>query len=78
VLELLVLPFCFRRTRKLAKPKLMLLLLVPLGGATGVLTVVGCGSNTGYFAQKQQSYTVTITATSGTVSHSTNVVVVVQ
>ena len=36
--------------------------------------VSGCGSTrSGYLAQRSQTYTVTITATSGTLSHATTV-----
>jgi hypothetical protein len=39
----------------------------------------GCGStSSGYFGQPQQSYSVVITATSGSISHATTVVLVVQ
>jgi hypothetical protein len=48
-----------------------LLLLAPALAAVGL---TGCGaSGTGYFAQKVQNYAVTVTATSGNLSHTTTV-----
>jgi hypothetical protein len=38
----------------------------------------GCGSTGGFFGQAQKSYTVTVTATSGALSHTTNVTLTVE
>jgi hypothetical protein len=38
-----------------------------MGAITGLS---GCGSGTGFFAQPPEAYTVTVTATSGALSHS--------
>ena len=73
VLALLLLPLAgTRRMRKQARrwPALLLVL-----GAAAIF-VTGCGG--GYFAQQQQSYTVTVTATSGSLQHSTTVTLEVQ
>lgn len=51
---------------------LMLLLMVAACTALG-LTACGSGGGTGYFGQKVKNYTVTITATSGALSHTTTV-----
>ncbi len=34
----------------------------------------GCGATIGYFGQAQQSYTVTVTGTSGALSHTTTII----
>jgi hypothetical protein len=39
--------------------------------ATAALS--GCGTNNGFFGQSQKTYNVTISATSGTVSHTATV-----
>jgi hypothetical protein len=51
---------------------LMLLLIVAACAAMG-LTACGSGGGTGYFGQQVKNYTVTVTATSGALSHSTTV-----
>jgi hypothetical protein len=63
-----------RRMRKqgVKLSRLLCLLLVLAGvGVTGIMT--GCGSGNGVFVQRPQSYTVTITATSGGVQHSNTI-----
>jgi sugar lactone lactonase YvrE len=47
-------------------------------GAVVTLTLSGCGSTSGFFAQAQQDYTVTITATAGPLEHTTTVTLNVQ
>jgi hypothetical protein len=79
-LALLLLPFSRslrRRTKGLGQIGLMVLLLfLGAGAAAGVM---GCGArNTGFFGQPSVSYTVVITATSGTLSHSTSVILNIQ
>jgi hypothetical protein len=47
--------------------------------ATAVaIGLTGCGSGNGFFGEAPASYTVTLTATSGTVQHSTTVTLNVQ
>ncbi len=73
-LALLLLPLALlRRTR--AKPPRMLMWL--LLGLTSVGAISGCGSG-GYFNQPQQTYKITITATSGDLSSSNTVTLTVQ
>ena len=68
----LLLPFATLR-RGRGKPRRLLLWLIALA----VLgTSVGCGG--GYFSQPQQTYTITVTATSGGLVHSTTVTLTVQ
>jgi hypothetical protein len=63
----LLLPFFLRRKlrRKLAQPLMLLLLL----GAVA-FTVTGCAAPNGFFGQPITNYTITVTATSGSVTHS--------
>lgn len=80
MLGLLLMPFAwhFRKTSKRLRGTVCSLILLVLGV---VLTtgLSGCGStSSGYFGQKPTSYTLTITATSGNVSRSTNVTLTVQ
>ena len=65
-----------RSSRKLMRLAAVLLLLI--GGAGGVATLTGCGSKTGFFASPQTTYNVTITGTSGVLTHSTTVTLTVQ
>jgi hypothetical protein len=79
-LALLMLPLLFgRRARRTAarlsrtgRVLIALLALVVLGAMTG------CGSTSGFFAQQQQSYTVTVTGTSDGLSHSATVTLTVE
>jgi hypothetical protein len=40
--------------------------------------ISGCGSNSGFFAQPPQNYTVTITATAANLQHSANITLNLQ
>jgi hypothetical protein len=62
-----------RRTR--GRPPRLLLWLVLTLTSFGVMT--GCGAG-GYFNQPQQTYTITVTGTSGTLVRSTTVTLTVQ
>ena len=80
-LGLLLLPFAgarrLRRSgRNLARIACHALLFA---AATAVaIGLTGCGSGNGFFGEAPASYTVTLTATSGTVQHSTTVTLNVQ
>jgi hypothetical protein len=80
-LALVLLPFAgrLRRTGKRLGRILCVLLLLTAGiaAATGI-SACGGSSAGGYFAQPQQSYTVTVTGTSGALSHSTTVTLTVE
>jgi hypothetical protein len=78
-LALLLLPFAgkLRKTGKRFSRMISLLLLL-IAGAAAMAGVSGCGSNTGFFSQAQKSYTVTVTATSGTLSRTSNVTLTVE
>ena len=75
-LALLLLPLAgarrFRKSgRRMARMVCMLLLLG--GGALATAALSGCATNNGFFGQSPKTYNVTITATSGTVSHTATV-----
>jgi large repetitive protein len=76
VLALLFLPFVAnRRVRAKLKGRMLLLVLL-MAGLTATLT--GCGSQNGFLLQSPQTYTLTVTVTSGTVQHSQTVTLIVQ
>lgn len=76
---LLLLPFA-GKMRRLSKRlgRTASLLFVLAVGLAAVAGLSGCGSTSGFFAQPTQTYTVTVTATSGALSHSTAVTLTVQ
>jgi hypothetical protein len=53
----------------------MLLLVV---SAAAIAGLTGCVSSNGFFGQTQQSYNITVTLTTGSLSHSTNLTLTVQ
>jgi len=76
---LLLMPFVgrLRRAGKRLGRSVSLLLLLAVGIAT-MAGMSGCGANSGFFAQPQKTYTVLMTATSGTLSHSTTLTLTVK
>ncbi|HEY5330397.1 MAG TPA: MBG domain-containing protein [Acidobacteriaceae bacterium] len=73
---LLLLPLAgVRRFRKSGKrmTRMACMLLLLGGGALATAALSGCGANNGFFGQSQKAYNVTITATSGAVSHTATV-----
>ncbi len=80
VWSVLLLPFAgrLRRAGKRMRRTLPVLLLAAAALAVGA-GVSGCGStSSGFFGHPQQTYSVVITATSGSISHSTTVALIVQ
>ncbi len=77
-LALLLLPgLCFGRVRrKLGARMLTLILLVAGLGGAGLLT--GCGASNGFQLQPESTYTLTVTATSGSLQHTQTVTLTVQ
>jgi CSLREA domain-containing protein len=78
-LGLLLLPFAgrLRRASKRLQRGLMLLLLIG-GSLAGALGVTGCAAGGGFFSQQQKTYTVTVTGTSGALSHSATITFTVE
>lgn len=79
-LALLLLPLLsINKTRKFhSRLNRSMCLFLVLGGITIEAMVSGCCAKSGSFAQQEKSYTVVITATSGSIQHSTNVMLQVQ
>jgi hypothetical protein len=78
MLGMLLLPFAGKMRRSARKQALLTLLLVATLG-TSLLALSGCGSkNTGFLDNPQTSYVLTVTATSGNLSHSTTLNLTVQ
>jgi MBG domain/Bacterial Ig-like domain (group 3)/Putative Ig domain len=78
-LALILLPFAGRLRRagkKFGRALSMLMMLA--AGMAAIAGIGGCGSTSGFFAQQQQSYTVTVTGTSGSLTHSATVTLTVQ
>ena len=69
-----------RKLRKSGRRMVQLagVLLLLTTGAALTAALTGCGVGNGFFGQAQQTYTVTVTATSGTVQHSTTLTLNVQ
>ena len=77
---LLLLPVArgMRRAGKRLGGVLSLLILM-IAGLSAMATLNGCsGSSNGFFGQQPKTYTVTVIATSGRLSHSTNVTLTVE
>ena len=77
-LALLLLPFA-GRMRKVGMRMSWYVILLMAVGFSAMAGLTGCGTNgSGYFAQSPQTYTVTVTGTSGLLSHSTSVTLTVK
>jgi len=79
VWAVLLIPFArkLRRSgRKMAR--FIALLLVLATGSATIAGVSGCTAYNGYFGQMQQAYPITVTLTTGLLSHSTNLTLTVQ
>ncbi len=76
VLALLFLPLLSKRRVREKLRSRMLLLVLLMAGLTATLT--GCGSHNSFLLQSPQTYTLTVTATSGTLQQSQTVTLIVQ
>ena len=65
-----------RRNRRALRRSLYVVVLLAVGAAAATLS--GCGTSNGFFNQAAQNYSVTITATSGTLAHTAAVTLNVQ
>jgi large repetitive protein len=74
----LLLPFARLRSRVARQPRLLMVWMLAALTALGAAGLSGCGSSVGLFGQKQQTYTAVVTATSGSLTHTTNVTLTVQ
>jgi hypothetical protein len=79
MLGMLFLPFAGRIRRFAGKHSRLALLLVLSLVGTALVGLTGCGSKvSGFLGNPQTSYTLTVTATSGALSHSTTLNLTVQ
>ncbi|WP_213806719.1 choice-of-anchor D domain-containing protein [Granulicella sp. dw_53] len=78
ILALLIPLTVSRRVRRAFSKVRLLTLLAYVFSAGALIGLSGCGSNNGFFGQPQQTFTITITGTSGSLQHSTSVVLNVQ
>jgi sugar lactone lactonase YvrE len=78
-LGLLLLPLVGMR-RRLGKTlgRTILTLFLLVAGASAIAGLSGCGTTGGFFGQGEKTYTVLITASAGSLSHSTSVTLTVQ
>lgn len=70
---LFLLPFARRLRREGKRLGAMVSIFILAMSAMALTGLSGCGSNNGFFAVKPTSYTITITVTTGTLSHSAQV-----
>ena len=76
---ILLMPFAagMRRAGRRLRRGLSVLLMVATGIAA-MTALSGCTSANGFFGQQQSTYTITVTATSGALVHSTNITLTVE
>jgi sugar lactone lactonase YvrE len=79
-LGFLLLPLAAMRRRRLGKTlgRAIFTLLLLAAGASAMAGLSGCEPTSGLFAQPSQTYTMTVTATSGTLSHATTVTLTIK
>ena len=67
-----------RKSREMLKRGRLLSIVAGVLLLAGMAGLTGCGTNNGFFGVPAHSYTITVTAGSGTLSHSATVVLNVQ
>jgi trimeric autotransporter adhesin len=79
-LGFLLLPLAAMRRRRLGKTlgRTIFTLFLLVAGASAMAGLSGCEPTSGLFAQPSQTYTMTVTATSGTLSHATTVTLTIK
>jgi hypothetical protein len=78
-LALLLLPFAGRLRKSGNRLGKMLAVVLLAGAGMAAMTgLSGCGSNTGFFAQAQRSYPMTVTVSSGSLSHTSTITLTVE
>jgi hypothetical protein len=81
-LGILLLPFSTRLRRSARKldraGSFAALLLLLIGGLAGVAGLTGCGASNGFLGRSPKNYTITVTATSGTLQHTSTVILNLQ
>jgi hypothetical protein len=76
---ILLLPFAYRFRRAARRPAGKLAVVMMMAAAlTAIAGLSGCGSRNGFFGEAPRTYTVTVTVTAGSVSHSTDLTLNVQ
>jgi len=83
VVSMLLLPCLGAKRRKFRSGKLLILCLLTMAGVGTAIGLSGCGTDSGFFGQPQQSYTITVTGTANAaggaiLQHSATVVLTVQ
>jgi len=76
-LGLLLLPISFTRRNRKRFGRLLFVVIL-LGGALSSMAITGCGADSSFFIQQAQNYTLTITATSGSVKHVATITLMIQ
>jgi hypothetical protein len=76
---MLMVPFSRRMRRSASRLGLMARVLLMLTiGLAGVAGLTGCGTSNGFFAHQQQTYDINVVASSGTLTHSATVTLIVE
>ncbi len=79
VLGMLLLPFARRMRRSAGRlRRIAAVLLLLVAGVAGVAGMTGCGASNGHVTQPQRIYKISVVATSGTLTHSATVTLIVE
>lgn len=78
-LAVLMFPVAASKRIRRSSRRLLAVVILLLGGLVAATSLSGCGYNgNGFFGQGPNTYTITITATSGTIQHAVHVTLQVQ